>query len=235
MSTFSTQLAQNLARLVPQSWRKALGGLIPETDWKDLDLDTYDQLLERLRNIDQLGSGLIEYARQKQQRIGFFSQANSGAGWTILGNVTLRPQDREKLFEPYVLSLIVHEMFHLQKQSLLMRLSMQGELDAWQYQCRTYPSLTKTGAAIGSHGEAYSSKDKTTNEFWEQLSKLSSESRTDLEKARDLMIAIAPGYRAYRLPIYPLHRELWFHLRQGKFRGAVNVIRSLFGATPATP
>ena len=235
MSTFRTQFPQFLARLVPQSWRKALGGLIPETDWKDLDLDMYEQLLERLRNTDQLGSGLIEYARKKQQRIGFFSQANSGAGWTVLGNVTLRPEDRDKLFEPYVLSLIVHEMFHLQKQSLLMRLSMQGELDAWQYQCRTYPSLTKTGAAIGSRGEAYSSKDKTTNEFWEQLSTLSSESRADLEKARDLMIAIAPGYRAYRLPIYPLHRELWFHLRQGKFRKAFNVIRSLFGAAPATP
>ena len=235
MSTFRTQLPPILARLVPQSWRKTLGGLIPETDWKDLDLDIYEQLLERLRNTDQLGSGLIEYARKKQQRIGFFSQANSGAGWTILGNVTLRPEDRDKLFEPYVLSLIVHEMFHLQKQSLLMRLSMQGELDAWQYQCRTYPSLTKTGAAIGSRGEAYSSKDKTTNEFWEQLSRLSSESRADLEKARDLMIAIAPGYRADRLPIYPLHRELWFHLRQGKFREAFNVIRSLFGATQATP
>ena len=234
MSTFSTQLPQILARLVPQSWRKALGGLIPETDWKDLDLDIYEQLLERLRNTDQLGSGLIEYAKKKQQRIGFLSQANSGAGWTVLGNVTLRPEDRNKLFEPYVLSLIVHEMFHLQKQSLLMRLSMQGELAAWQYQCRTYPSLTKTGAAIGSHGEAYSSKDKTTNEFWEQLSRLSSESRADLEKARDLMIAIAPGYRAYRLPIYPLHRELWFHLRQGKFREAFNVIRSLFGATQST-
>lgn len=235
MSKFRTQLPPILARLVPQSWRKTLGGLIPETDWKDLDLDIYEQLLERLRNTDQLGSGLIEYARKKQQRIGFFSQANSGAGWTILGNVTLRPEDRDKLFEPYVLSLIVHEMFHLQKQSLLMRLSMQGELDAWQYQCRTYPSLTKTGAAIGSRGEAYSSKDKTTNEFWEQLSRLSSESRADLEKARDLMIAIAPGYRADRLPIYPLHRELWFHLRQGKFREAFNVIRSLFGATQATP
>ena len=235
MSTFRTQFPQILARLVPQSWRNALGGLIPETDWKDLDLDIYEQLLERLRNTDQLGSGLIEYARKKKQRIGFFSQANSGAGWTVLGNVTLRPEDRDKLFEPYVLSLIVHEMFHVQKQSFLMRLSMQGELDAWQYQCRTYPSLTKTGAAIGSRGEAYSSKDKTTNEIWEQLSRLSSGSRADLEKARDLMIAIAPGYRAYRLPIYPLHRELWFHLRQGKFRAAFNVIRSLFGATQATP
>ena len=230
MSALGTQFAKTFARLVPQSWRKALVGLIPETDWQDLDLGLYEQLVERLQNTDQLGAGLIEYARKRKNQIGFFSQANSGAGWTVLGNITLRPQDRDQLFEPYILSLIVHEMFHLQKQSLLMRLSMQGELDAWQYQCRTYPYLNKTGAAIGSRGEAYSVGEKTTSEIWEQLSKLSSDSRADLEKARDLMIAIAPAYRAYRLPIYPLHREIWFHLRQRKFREAFNVIRSLFGA-----
>ena len=230
MSTLRAQFPKVLARLVPQSWRKALSGLMPETDWQDLDGGMYEQLVERLQNADQLGTGLIEYIRQGKRRIGFFSQSQSGAGWTVLGNVTLRPEDRDKLFEPYILSLIVHEMFHLQKQSILMRLSMQGELDAWQYQCRTYPSLTKTGAAIGSRGEAYSVGEKTTSEIWEQLSRLSSDSRADLEKARDLMIAIAPAYRAHRLPIYPLHKEIWFHLRQGKFREAFNVIRRLFGA-----
>ncbi|HSL29247.1 MAG TPA: hypothetical protein VK900_08625 [Anaerolineales bacterium] len=235
MSTLRTRIPKLLARLVPQSWRKALAGLMPETDWQDLELPTYDQIVERLQNIDQLGPGLLEHARKRKHRIGFFSQASSGAGWTVLGNITLRPEDREKLFEPYILSLIVHEMFHLQNQSLLMRLSMQGELDAWQYQCRTYPYITKTGAAIGSLGEAYCSGERTTHEIWEQLSGLSSASRADLEKARDLMIAIAPGYRAYRLPLYPLHREIWFHLRQGKFGEASRVIRSLFvGTAPAT-
>lgn len=230
MSALRTQFPKVLARLVPQSWRKALGELIPETDWQDLELAMYEQLVERLQNTNQLGAGLIEYARKRKHQIGFFSQSSSGAGWTVLGNITLRPQDRDQLFEPYILSLIVHEMFHLQKQSILMRLSMQGELDAWQYQCRTYPYLTKSGGAIGSRGEAYSSGEKTTSEIWEQLSMLSSDSRADLEKARDLMIAIAPAYRAHRLPIYPLHREIWFHLRQGKFREAFNVIRRLFGA-----
>ena len=228
MSAVSTQFAKTLARLVPQSWRKALGGLMPETNWQDLDLPIYEQLAERLQNTSQLGADLIEHARKRKHQIGFFSQSSSGAGWTVLGNITLRPEDREKLFEPYILSLIVHEMFHLQKQSLLMRLSMQGELDAWQYQCRTYPFLTGTGAAIGSPGEAYSTKEKTTDKIWEQLSTLSSDSRADLEKARDLMVAIAPGYRAHRLPIYPLHRELWFHLRQGNLREAGNVLRRLF-------
>ena len=234
MSTLRTRLPKTLARLAPQSWRKALGGLMPETDWQDLDLGMYEQLVERLQNTDQLGADLIEYARKKKHQIGFFSQSSSGAGWTILGNITLRPEDRDKLFEPYILSLIVHEMFHVQKQSILMRLSMQGELDAWQYQCRTYPYLTQTRAAIGSPGEAYSSTNRTTHEIWEQLSKLSSDSRADLEKARDLMIAIAPAYRAYRLPIYPLHKEIWFHLRQGKFREALRVVRNLFVGAPPT-
>lgn len=234
MSTLGTQFAKTLARLVPQSWRKVLGRLIPETDWQDLDLGMYEQLVERLQNTDQLGTDLIEYARKRKNQIGLLSQSSSGAGWTVLGNITLRPEDRDKLFEPYILSLIVHEMFHLQKQSILMRLSMQGELDAWQYQCRTYPYLTKTGAVIGSHGEAYASREKTTDQIWEQLSRLSSDSRADLEKARDLMIAIAPGYRAYRLPIYPLPRELWFHVRHGKLREAFHVMRCLFVGAPPT-
>jgi hypothetical protein len=234
MSTFGTQFAKTLARVVPQSWRKALSGLIPETNWQDLDLGMYEQLVERLQNTDQLGADLIEYARKRKNQIGLLSQASSGAGWTVLGNITLRPEDRDRLFEPYILSLIVHEMFHLQKQSILMRLSMQGELDAWQYQCRTYPYLTKTGAAIGSLGEAYASREKTTDKIWEELSMLSSDSRADLEKARDLMIAIAPGYRAYRLPIYPLPRELWFHVRHGKLREAFHVMRSLFVGAPPT-
>lgn len=234
MSTLRTRIPKIIARLVPHSWRKALGGLIPETEWQDLEPDLYEQLIDRLQSTDSLGHDLIEYARKKSGRIGFFSQANSGAGWTVLGNITLRPEDREKLFEPYVLSLIVHEMFHLKNQPLLTRLSMQGELDAWQYQCRTYPYITSTGAPIGSRGEAYCSGERTTHELWEQLSGLSSGSREDLEKARDLMIAIAPGYRAYRLPLYPLHREIWFHLRQGRLREASRVIRALFvGTAPA--
>jgi len=232
VSKFRTQFPKILARLIPGSWRNALGGLIPETDWQDLEPDIYEQLTERLLNIHQLGPGLIEYAGQRKHRIGFFTQANSGAGWTVLGNITLRPKDRKKLFDPLVLSLIVHEMFHLREQSILMHLSMQGELDAWQYQCRTYPFLTTTGGAIGSRGEAYSDGEKTTLEIWEQLSNLSSASRADLENARDLMIAIAPGYRAYRLPIYPLPKEIWFHLRQGRFRAAATVIRSLFIGRP---
>ena len=44
---------------------------------------------------------------------------------------------------------------------------------------------------------------------------------------RDLMIAIAPRYRAYALPIYPLHQEIGYYLRQGNFKGIIEMFRNL--------
>jgi hypothetical protein len=41
------------------------------------------------------------------------------------------------------------------------------------------------------------------------------------------MIAIAPTYRAYALPIYPLHQEIGYYLRQGNFKGIIEMFQNL--------
>ena len=198
-----------------------VGGLIPETVWTTLETDLYDQVVDRLKGLDKvrIEPDIMAFIEKKKYRIGKLTQANSGAGWTIRGNITIRPDDVNRCLEPYVLSLILHEIFHVKRQSISMRLSVRGELDAWQYQYKIYP-LLQPGHEIG---EAYFGK---SNE-WQQLSMLSPHSRQDLEKARDLMILIAPGYRAYALPIYPLPQEIGYYLRQFDILGIIQMLRNL--------
>jgi hypothetical protein len=224
-NTLKNEIARTAGRLIPKSRRPALGGLIPEVTWETLDLSKFEEVTDLLMKMDQLGPEIVGYLKKRKYRIGFITQANSGAGWTVLGNITLPPAEKERLVIPLTLSLIVHEAYHLQNQSILMRLSMKGELLAWQYQARTYP-LFSQGKAIGTAGEAYSAAGPT-NQHWEALLTKSADSRKDLEDARDLMIAISPQYRAYALPIYPLHQELGYYLRQGNFRGILEMFRNL--------
>ena len=206
---------------------KILDWLVPEFKWEALDFTRSEEVFKKLTSTDQLGAEFREYIKKRKPRIGFHKQYKSGGGWTLFGNITLTPGDDP--FDPYVLSLILHEGFHLQ-QSLFMRLSMQGELRAWQYQKRTYPEIAKTkGNAIGTKNEAYG-RGKETNEFWEELSKLSPDSRDDLEKARTVMQNIAKGYRSDSLPLYPLPQEIVFYLRHGKIKEAIDVIRKLVKA-----
>jgi hypothetical protein len=202
-----------------------VGGLIPETVWTTLESDLYQQVVNRLRGLDKvcIEPDIMAFIEQKKYRIGKLTQANSGAGWTVRGNITIRPDDVKRCLEPYVLSLILHEIFHVKRQSILMRLSLRGELQAWQYQYRIYP-LLQPGHEIG---EEYFGK----SEEWQQLSKLSPSSREDLERARDLMIAIAPGYRAYALPIYPLPQELGHYVRHLDIKGIVAMLRNLVRCT----
>lgn len=200
---------------------KILDWLIPEFKWEELDLDKSTQVFEKLMNIDQLKSEIVDYIKTKKVRIGYHTQYKSGGGWTFLRNITLTPGDDPS--NPYVLSLIIHEIFHL-KQSIPMRLSMQGELRAWQYQRQTYPAIAKiNGNDIGADDEAYGG----TKESWDKLASLSPDSREDLEKAREVMKDIAKGYRSDCLPLYPLPQEIGFCLRQGKIREAIQAVINL--------
>jgi hypothetical protein len=115
-----------------------VGGLIPETVWTTLESDLYEQVVNRLKGLDKvcIEPDIMAFIEQKKYRIGKLTQANSGAGWTVRGNITIRPDDVKRCLEPYVLSLILHEIFHVKPQSILMRLSLRGELQAWQYQYR---------------------------------------------------------------------------------------------------
>ena len=192
--------------------------IFPETKWNKLLPDDFNLVIHRLREAGSPGAKAIELIQKKKVKLGFFKQYKSGAGWTLLRNITLAPD--MDLKKPYALSLIIHETLHLE-QSLLMRLSMRGELLAWQYQERAYFELTEK--QIGASGQAYGG----TRKHWDKLIQLSADSREDLEEAQDVTRDIAPGYRSHCLPLYPLHQEVWYYLRQGEFKEAFDAVRNL--------
>ena len=192
--------------------------IFPETKWNELLSGDYGQIFQRLREAGPLGVEAVDFIQAKKVRLGFFEQYKSGAGWTLLRNITLAPDvDLEK---PIALSLIIHEALHL-KQSILTRLSMRGELLAWQHQERAYFELTKK--RIGDSGQAYGG----TRKHWDELMQLSPDSREDLERAREVTRAISRGYRSHCLPLYPLHREVVYFLGKGKFKEAFDAVKNL--------
>src|SRR5258706_9022348 len=115
-------------------------GLFPEFNWQELDFEKYQKVFEKLVGADQLSAEIANYIKNKKVKIGYHKQYKSGGGWTLLKNICLTP--REYPSHPYVLSLIIHENFLL-KQSVWLRLSMQGGLRAWQHQKQTYPNIAK--------------------------------------------------------------------------------------------
>ena len=196
-----------------------LNGLFPETNWSELKPDDYKLVYQRLGNAGPLGAQAARYLQEKRTKIGFHKQYKSGAGWTLLKNITLTPG--AKLSDPYTLCLISHEAFHL-RQSVLMRLSVRGELIAWQYQKRAYRELT--GKDIGAPGQAYGG----TKEIWQKLSRFSANNRQDLQRAQKTMKAISPDYRSDCLPLLPLTEEVGFCLRRWKIGEAAAAIWNLF-------
>jgi hypothetical protein len=220
MSAFKTQYEKLLDRILPD-W------LFPERHWEALDDQRYARVFDSLLSEDPLKGEMLGYLKKRKPRLGFFKQDRSGGGWTVRGNITLA-KDADPL-TPYALSLIVHETHHLQ-QSILTRLSMQGELSAWQCQARNYPVIAQPkGNRIGSRGQAYG-EGKETCDLWDELLHLSTGSREDLEKAQKIMVDIAPAYRSHALPLYPLHKEIWFHLKRGRFKEAWQLIPKLLNA-----
>ena len=192
--------------------------IFPETQWNELLPDDFSQVLQQLREAGSSGAKTVQLIQKKKVRLGFYEQYKSGAGWTLWGNITLAKN--VDLKKPYALSLIVHEAFHLE-QGILMRLSMRGELLAWQHQERVYFELTKK--RIGDSGEAYGG----TRKHWEELMTLSADSRENLKRAQEVTRNISSTYRSHCLPLYPLHQEVWYFLRQGKFKEAFEAIKNL--------
>ena len=192
--------------------------LFPETKWKELQSADYSQVFQQLQEAGPLGAEAVAFIREKKVKLGFYEQYKSGAGWTFLRNITLAPE--VMLDNPYALCLIIHEVFHL-RQSILERLSMRGELLAWQHQERAYFELTKKW--IGDPGQAYAG----TRKHWDELLQLSADSRDDLKKAQGVTRNISPEYRSYCLPLYPLHQELGYFLKQGKFKEAFSAVKNM--------
>ncbi len=192
--------------------------VFPESEWTELTSTDYDEVLQKLTNAGVLNATAASFMRKARIKLGFHQQYKSGAGWTILRNITLAPS--AKLSDSYTLCLISHELFHLQ-QSIWMRLSVQGELLAWQYQKQAYHELT--GKEIGERGEAYAG----TKAYWDQLALLSADSREDLLAAQELMKKVSPDYRSGCLPLFSLRREIGYFLKQGRITEAFRTVWNL--------
>ena len=171
-------------------------------------------------SIQTIGRGGARLFSGTGQLIGYDPQTGARKWFarTLLRNITICPGDDP--LSPYVLSLIIHEAFHL-KQSIWMRLSMQGELRAWQYQKAAYRKIT--GCDIGDAGQAYAG----TRQHWDDIARLDSDSRDDLIKAQVFTKRVSPDYRSNCLPLYPLPQEIAFYWKQKKYVEAFKAVWNL--------
>ena len=164
--------------------------------------DWVTQLLASLDRSGPVGQEAVSYVQRHGIHVGIRAQS-AGARWTPWNRIDIHPRYTERpASAPYALSLVVHEVRHLQ-QGWTTALSVYGELDAWQCQFRFLQSLP------GRHEEAADREGIIRKLMalplgWD---------RAVLRTARDLMRAYAgKTYRVDLLPLYPLHRELPFLL-----------------------
>ena len=163
-----------------------------------------NQLLARLDETGPVGQSALEYLRERKINVSLRAQP-TGARWTARGHIELHPSTADTKDDAYALSLIVHEVRHLQ-QGWFTALSVQGELDGWQVQFSFLKSLT---------GRYHS--DPKLNNIVAELMTLPLSDRAALKRARKLMQEFAGRkYRIDLLPLYPLGREIWFWLSSGR-------------------
>src|SRR5438128_5735847 len=93
--------------------------LFPELGWTKFTPDERRLVLDNLDGFGMHGLATAAYIRARSVAFGYFPQASSGAGWTLLGNLILPP--KTDLNDRRILAVIIHEVLHLQ-QSLLTRL-----------------------------------------------------------------------------------------------------------------
>jgi hypothetical protein len=151
-----------------------------------------------LERTGTLGAETVGYLHEHRIRIGVRSQS-AGARWTVDRRIEIHPRYAgEPDISPYTLSLVIHEVRHLQ-QGLLTALSVYGELDAWRIQFGFLGGLAVP--APGSESQrALIQCLLALPRGWD---------RGALSTARQLMRAYAgKAYRVDLLPLFPLHHEL---------------------------
>lgn len=160
------------------------------------------QLLTNLERFGPEAAETLRYIQERGTRVSVHDQP-TGARWTLDRRIEIHPSFASLApDDPYAISLIVHEVRHLQ-QGLFTALSVYGELDAWQLQFRLLKSWT-------NHYHADQYKDQVLQQLvalplgWD---------RSALQEARRLMQAYAgKQYRVDLLPLYPLPAEASYRL-----------------------
>ncbi len=155
------------------------------------------QLVSNLERFGPEATEALRYIEERGTRVSVHNQP-TGARWTLDRRIEIHPRFAKlQPDDPYALSLIVHEVRHLQ-QGFFTALSVYGELDAWQLQF----GLIKTWT-----GQFH--PDQKKSEVLERISSLPlGWNRTVLEDARHLMQDYAgKQYRVDLLPLYPFAAE----------------------------
>lgn len=167
------------------------------------------QVLYNLGNCGPQGRAALDFLEAHKTRLGFHAQS-TGARWTPRGGIQLHPRyARHAADDPYALSLIVHEVRHLQ-QGMLTALSVYGELDAWQLQFSTLNDLRGR----------YDLDPERERLIVELMALPLNWDRTALQRARSLMRAFAgKRYRIDLLPLYPLPAEMRYRITRRPPRG----------------
>ncbi|MDX9992634.1 MAG: hypothetical protein RBS68_11385 [Anaerolineales bacterium] len=160
----------------------------------------FDPLFENLKKSGEIGVQTATFLRERRTSISFAKDHPAvGAAWTAWRSIKINTVyfSPEKIDNPRLLSLVVHEARHLQ-QGLVTALSVYGELDAWQLDFGFQKSLT----------------GKYPSPLIAELCGLPlAFDRRILSQARDLMQTFAgKGYRIDLLPLYPLPREIRYRL-----------------------
>lgn len=158
--------------------------------------------METLGESGPLGAAAAQYLRDHRIRISVRKQS-AGARWTADRRVEIHPRYAAGVADtPYALSLLVHEVQHLQ-QGPLRALSVYGELDAWRVQFNFLQSLD---APIPG-------TDRQQLAIRQLLDMPMGWRRENLFDARALMREYAgKSYRVDLLPLYPLHLEVLYWL-----------------------
>ena len=188
-----------------------VGQAFPEVAWTQFTTAQRDTLLNNLDNYGVEGSKAAAYVRQEDTQFGFIPQANSGAGWTLMGNITLPPG--ADINDSRNVAVIIHEELHLE-QPLTTRLSVDGELRAWQLEYKAYHD--KTGQYYGAPTTPFYDQNSPQKEAdaWKDLSQLNPDSRVDLAKAQKLMKVVSSNYRSDQLPLQPIEQEISYDVGQ---------------------
>jgi len=160
---------------------------------------------ELLAHLDRHGpeaSAALQYIEQHRIRVGVHDQP-TGARWTIRRRLEFHPRYASGSADDlYAVSLIVHEVRHLQ-QGRLTALSVYGEMEAWQLQFGFLKRVTGR----------YHPEPQREAVLAELMQQPLGWDRQVLQHVRELMQSYAgKGYRIDLLPLYPLDREIAFRL-----------------------
>lgn len=170
-----------------------------------MEKEWFNRVVQTLAETNETGRSAAQYLvnHRVPLRLAKINKA-AGAMWSLTGQVTLNAHyysPDSPLDTPRLLSLLVHEVRHLQ-QGPLVALSVYGELDAWQVDFTFQKALT----------------GKFSSRYVEELCSLPLVmDRQVLTQARALMQQHAgKGYRIDLYPLYPLSQEIlfWLRLRQ---------------------